>query len=277
MTGTVAGLPAQARSSCASAPHGKQTGIGVRVEQTVQLGALIGLAAAVFVGASTQRISGMGFALVASPFLVMVLGPFEGIMLVNFLGACSSLLIFAQVFRQVEYKKIALLLVPAVIMTFPGAWVAKLLGGPWLSIGISIMVILALGASFLVRNLPAGQSKGLAIGAGAISGFMSVTAGVSGPAIAGYAVASRWPQAKFAISVQLYFLVLAVSSLLAKGGMPQLDWIQWITCLAAMVLGIVLGNVLAPKIPAKISRAFVVLVALAGAVVLLVNGITALA
>src|SRR5699024_8929674 len=117
------GLPASSRSVGASANHEQASRNGVRVEQTVQLGALIGLAAAVFVGASTQRISGMGFALVASPFLVIVLGPFEGIMLVNFLGACSSFLIFGQVFRQVEYKKIALLLVPAVIMTFPGAWV----------------------------------------------------------------------------------------------------------------------------------------------------------
>ncbi|MFJ2618538.1 sulfite exporter TauE/SafE family protein [Glutamicibacter sp. NPDC087344] len=243
------------------------------MEQTVQLSALIALAAAIFVGASTQRISGMGFALVSSPFLVIVLGPFEGIMLVNLLGGCSSLLIFAQVFRQVEYKKVALLLIPAVIMTFPGAWVASMLGGPWLSIGIAVMVILALGASFLIRDLPAAQSPALAIGAGAVSGFMSVTAGVSGPAIAGYAVASRWPQAKFAVSVQLYFLVLATSSLIAKGGVPHLAWTQWTACLVAMVLGIILGNFLAPKIPEKISRAFVVLVALSGAVGLMINGI----
>ncbi|MGO2052192.1 sulfite exporter TauE/SafE family protein [Glutamicibacter sp. 287] len=241
---------------------------------TLQLGALLGLSAAVFVGASTQRISGMGFALVASPFLVMVLGPHHGVMVVNFLGACSSFLILIQVFRDVEYKKILLMLIPAVIMTLPGAWVAARLGGPWLTIGIALMVILALGSSFLVRNLRTAQSKGLAIGAGAVSGFMSVTAGVSGPAIAGYAVASRWPQAKFAISVQLYFFVLAVASLLAKGGVPELHWTQWVSCLMAMVGGILLGNFLAPKIPERFSRLFVILVAFAGAVTLLVNGLT---
>lgn len=241
--------------------------------ETLQLGALIGLAAAVFVGASTQRISGMGFALVSSPFLVMVLGPHHGVMVVNFLGGCSSLLILVQVFRQVEYKKVLLMLIPAILMTFPGAWVAAQLDGPWLSVGIAIMVILALVSSFLIRNLPAAQSKGLAIGAGAVSGFMSVTAGVSGPAIAGYAVASRWPQAKFAISVQLYFFVLAISSLTAKGGIPELHWSQWVTCLGAMVLGILLGNFLAPKIPDRFSRIFVIIVAFAGALSLMANGI----
>ncbi|MGO2068992.1 sulfite exporter TauE/SafE family protein [Glutamicibacter arilaitensis] len=242
----------------------------------MELAAVLGLAAAVFVGASTQRISGMGFALVSSPFLVMVLGPHEGVMLVNLLGACSSLLIFAQVFRQVEYKKVLILLIPAMLMTLPGAWVAAALDGPLLSVIISIMVILALASSFMIRNLPMAQSKSLAVGAGAVSGFMSVTAGVSGPAIAGYAIASRWPQAQFAISVQLYFLVLSLTSLAAKGGMPQLHWQQWAGCFAAMVVGILLGNFLAPKIPAKYSRAFVVLIAFSGAVSLMVNGFMAL-
>lgn len=242
----------------------------------MELAAVHGLAAAVFVGASTQRISGMGFALVSSPFLVMVLGPHEGVMLVNLLGACSSLLIFAQVFRQVEYKKVLILLIPAMLMTLPGAWVAAALDGPLLSVIISIMVILALASSFMIRNLPMAQSKSLAVGAGAVSGFMSVTAGVSGPAIAGYAIASRWPQAQFAISVQLYFLVLSLTSLAAKGGMPQLHWQQWAGCFAAMVVGILLGNFLAPKIPAKYSRAFVVLIAFSGAVSLMVNGFMAL-
>lgn len=247
------------------------------MEQSVQLAAVIGLAAAVFVGASTQRISGMGFALVSSPFLVMVLGPHDGVMLVNLLGACSSLLIFAQVFRQVEYRKVAFMLIPAMLMTVPGAWLANSLEGPWLSIGISFMVILALVSSFMIRNLALAQSKGLAIGAGAVSGFMSVTAGVSGPAIAGYAVASRWPQAQFAISVQLYFLVLSLTSLAAKGGMPQLDWQQWGACLGAMVLGILLGNYLAPRIPQKFSRAFVILIAFGGAVSLMASGLVDLA
>lgn len=242
-----------------------------------ELATVLSLAAAVFVGASTQRISGMGFAMVASPFLVLVLGPHAGITLVNLLGACSSLMIFVQVFRQVQYKKVLLILIPAMIMTLPGAWVAARVDGPWLSIGISLMVILALVSSFLIRNLPAAQGKGLAIGAGAVSGFMSVTAGVSGPAIAGYAVASRWPQREFAVSVQLYFLVLSCTSLLAKGGLPQLPVGQWIGCFAAMVVGILLGNYLAPKIPPKYSRVFVVLIAFAGALGLMIEGITALA
>jgi len=89
-------------------------------------------------------------------------------------------------------------------------------------------------------------------------------------------VASRWPRAQFAISVQLYFLVLSSTSLIAKGGMPQLHWEQWAACFAAMVVGILLGNFLAPKIPDKFSRSFVVLIAFSGAVSLMANGFRSL-
>ncbi len=35
--------------------------------------------AAVFVGAVAQRVTGLGFALVVSPVLVILLGPFDGV------------------------------------------------------------------------------------------------------------------------------------------------------------------------------------------------------
>jgi uncharacterized protein len=61
--------------------------------------ASLGLAAAVSVGAGTQRITGLGFALVAAPFLVLLLGPFTGVLVVNVLGVAASVLVLVQVRR----------------------------------------------------------------------------------------------------------------------------------------------------------------------------------
>lgn len=55
------------------------------------------LALAVFVGAAMQRLTGMGFALVSAPFVVLIMGPVTGIVLVNVCGALSSLLILFRV------------------------------------------------------------------------------------------------------------------------------------------------------------------------------------
>ncbi|MFP5312482.1 MAG: TSUP family transporter, partial [Actinomycetes bacterium] len=109
--------------------------------------ALAALAGATFVGACTQRITGLGFALVAAPFLSMVLGPFDGVLLVNTLGAVTSLLILAQVFKEVEYRRVLLMLVPALAAILLGSWVAVQVPAALLSILVGAMILIALTAS----------------------------------------------------------------------------------------------------------------------------------
>ena len=65
----------------------------------------LGLAAAVALGAGTQRITGLGFALVSAPFLVLLLGPFAGVFVVNVLGVAASVLVLAQVRRDVDVRR----------------------------------------------------------------------------------------------------------------------------------------------------------------------------
>jgi uncharacterized membrane protein YfcA len=45
---------------------------------------------AVFVGAVAQRVTGLGFALVVAPVLVILLGPFDGVMIVNLCSVLSA-------------------------------------------------------------------------------------------------------------------------------------------------------------------------------------------
>ena len=59
---------------------------------------------AVIAGALAQRIAGLGFGLLVSPVLVVLLGPFDGVMIINLCGATSSLLILSRVWRHVAWK-----------------------------------------------------------------------------------------------------------------------------------------------------------------------------
>lgn len=238
---------------------------------------LAGLAGATFLGASTQRISGVGFALVASPFLVMLLGPFNGVLLVNVLGTLTSLLVFAQVFRLVEYRRVLLLMSSALVAVIPGSWVATRAPSSLLSILIGLMVIAALGMSLVLKDAPILQGRLGAVGAGFVSGFMGVTAGVGGPAVTAYALATRWRQAAFAASAQLFFFGIGLASLVAKHSLPELDGMQWATCTTALAAGILVGNWAGPKVPTRASRAAVVVLAFSGAVLILVKGAMAIA
>jgi uncharacterized membrane protein YfcA len=237
---------------------------------------LLALGGTIFVGAATQRVSGMGFALVASPFLVALLGPFEGILVINLFGGLASLLIVFAVWRQVELKRAALLLIPATIAAIPGAFVAHLVPSAILSTLVGGLVLLTLVGSFLVRDSVRLMGRGGAALAGSVSGFMNVTAGVGGPAISAYAIATRWPQREFAATVQVYFCALGAVSLAVKGAVPTLSWQEWGACTGSLLVGIGAGHAIARYVSAKAARALVVALAFVGAIVIIVKGIVEL-
>lgn len=233
---------------------------------------LLGLAGAVFLGSSTQRITGVGFALVASPFLVVLLGPFRGVIVINAIGTVTAFLVFLQVRKVVEYRRVLRMYIPALVAVIPGAWAARLVPSEILSVIIGVLILVALTGSIMVRRTDIFGGSGGAIAAGAASGFMNVTAGVGGPAVSAYAVASRWPQKEFAASIQLYFALLGLTSLIAKWSVPALSLVQVIVCIVALVFGIVTGQKLHHRVSARTGRVAVVAIAFAGAILLLLKG-----
>ncbi len=108
--------------------------------------------AAVFVGAVAQRVTGLGFALVVSPVLVILLGPFDGVLIVNLCGALSAAIILAGVRRHVEWRRYLFLAIPALVGIVPGALLAYLLPDEALEIGIGRLLIAALTTSLVLRR-----------------------------------------------------------------------------------------------------------------------------
>lgn len=233
---------------------------------------LAGLIGSILLGAALQRVTGVGFALVAAPFLVAVLGPFNGVLVVNLFGTVTALAVFIRVFRQVEYRRVMLLLAAAMVATLPGAWVAMNVRADVLSVVIGVLILVALGGAVLLRRCSFMGGRAGAVAGGFTSGFMNVTAGVGGPAVSAYAVASSWPQPAFAASAQLYFCVLGASSMLAKFSLPDLDVVQWLAGGAALLTGIAVGEVLARRVPAGVARRAVIVLSLVGALVVIAKG-----
>lgn len=237
---------------------------------------LLGLAAATFVGAVAQRSTGMGFALLASPFLTLVLGPFEGILVANVCGTVASLLNLTQVWRDVDWRRAAILVPMGLVGVVPGAIAVLLLPTAPLMIGVSAVVIIGLGLTMMLRGRTLPSSKALAATGGLASGFMNVTAGVGGPGVVVYARATGWPHHRFAATAQLHFLALGITSLAAKQALPTLPAIGWAALLVSLILGLLVGNRLATKIEPALAMRLVMSVAMAGAILALGRGITSL-
>ena len=234
---------------------------------------LVLLPLSVMAGALTQRVTGIGFALVCAPLLVLVAGPFDGVLLANLLGLLVSAVVLAAHWRDTQWRKGLLLAVPAVLAIPPGAWVARNVGAPQLMVVIGLTVIVALGAVVLSERARVLRGRGGAVVAGGASGFMNVTAGVGGPALVLYAVSTNWEHRRFVATFQFFSILTNTLSLVAKGGLPRISSTALLVTLVGLGLGLVGGQQLARRVDHELARRLAIGLALVGAAFTVVKGV----
>ena len=236
----------------------------------------IGLA--VVIGAMAQRVSGMGFALTAAPVLVLLIGPFDGVLLVNLAGAVSASIVISRVWRHIDWRQFVKLTVPALVAVIPGAYISVLLGGPALQITVGAILVLALTISLLINRADKTIAQApAALLSGAASGFMSATAGVGGPGMSVYAVLTRWEQRPFAATIQPFFVSLGVTSfvvkvVLSEQGLPDYEWWVWPLIIVCTLGGLALGEWVAKFVSVRIARISVIVISYLGAVAAIIDG-----
>lgn len=230
------------------------------------------LTIAVFSGALVQRITGLGFSLLAAPFLVLLAGPFHGVLLANFLALLVSGTTLATTWRSVDIKR-ALLLVPAGLLgVIPGVLVGRRLAPGSLQITIGLLIFVSIIATLAIPKFRLPPSIIVTVSSGIASGFMTATAGVGGPVLTVYAVATGWAQRNFASTAQISFAAQAAMAVTLKG-MPDLSGAGLALLLATVAAGLVCGHFLTPKIPSSLARQVVITLALLGAVGAIVKGV----
>lgn len=234
---------------------------------------------AVFAGAIAQRIAGLGFALLVAPFLVMLLGAHEGVIVVLVCGLVSSTIIMTRVWTEVEWSSLWWLAVPAAVATIPAAFVARWLPPAPLAIVVSLLVLVALIASLLLQRMELAVRGRLPMSlAGVMSGVTNALAGVGGPAVSAYAVISHWPQRRFAATLQPYFVVTNIVALSVKFAVdpaqsPSFGVSIWLAIVVLIVAGVVAGDRCQRYIRDQHARIALIVMSFIGATAALVKGI----
>ncbi|WP_255950227.1 TSUP family transporter [Streptomyces odontomachi] len=238
-------------------------------------GTVVPVLLGVLVGAGTQRVTGLGFTLVAGPLLTLLLGPVEGVRLANVLSLLSSLLILPFVWRDVAPRRVLRLVVPALLVLPAGAWLAARVPASPLLVAEGALVLAALYG--LHRFSRPGWLRGRAgtAAAGAASGLMNVTAGIGGPAVTLYATATDWEQRSFVAGMQLYTILLNTGSLVAKGPLDLPVHVIALSAVAALA-GTGIGQLASHRVSARRARQAVQVAACAGAVGAIVKGVITL-
>lgn len=240
-----------------------------------------GVGAAVAVGACLQRISGMGVGLIAAPVLSLLLGPIDGILLVNLLAVINAATNTWGMRADVDWKKFAPIALALVIGVVPGTWVVANAPTNVLLVLVGALLLLALTVVTLgKRYVPRVEGAVPAALSGVIGGFMNTLAGVAGPAITVYAEAARWPQRVYAATLQPIFLVAGTLSFTVKvaAGAADVRGIEpalWVATLAALAVGIGAGKRLAPRVPSTTAHKIALGLAFAGGATALVRGLLA--
>lgn len=236
----------------------------------------------VLLGACIQRVSGMGLGLVAAPILAVLLGPVEGILVSNVLAVINASMTTVVRRRDVDWRQFALISPVLVVGAVPAAWLPTVADTPVLLASVGVLMLCALGLStFGQSHIPPVRTRAAPLIAGLAAGFMNTLAAIAAPALTVYAQATRWEQRSFSATLQPIFLVAGIVSVAVKvlGGAADLNntdvWV-WPAGIGGMICGIILGSLLSTRIPTSTARRVALTIATAGAVVVLVRGISGL-
>ncbi|KAB1504000.1 sulfite exporter TauE/SafE family protein [Corynebacterium sp. 320] len=243
---------------------------------------IITVACAIFIGSTMQRIGGMGMGLISAPLLSVIIGPVQGILLVNVLACINAVMNSWSMRRGIDWAMVRRMGSVMVIGSLCGSLLIRGISIPALQVVVGAAIAVALLIVILgKRYVPPVNGAAPALVTGAIAGFTNTLAGVAGPVITVYAQAAQWDHRRLASTLQPLFAISGGLSFLVKeltgaASLGEVPWAIWPACIVAMILAIALGSRLATRINRETARRLAFILAFAGAFSVLVRGLLAL-
>ncbi|MEO8540316.1 MAG: sulfite exporter TauE/SafE family protein [bacterium] len=218
--------------------------------------AIVALAAT---AAFIQALSGFGFSLFIVPFLAILIGPKDTVLLANLLSTFSGA-IQARTLRHAAERRTAGILMLGSCIGMPfGLAILFLVDPAILNLLIAAMVIIF--TLLLMRGLALHTAGTLGdLIAGVTSGVLNTSTSMSGPPIVLYLQGRGMAPLQFRATIATFFFVtsaIAVALLLASGGAKAFVFVALALSLPAVVLGQRLGNRMFERVNAVYFRRMV--------------------
>lgn len=237
---------------------------------------------AVILGAMSQRVTGMGFALIAAPFVLLLYGPITAVIVVNLCGIVAATVIWFRTGQHIDWRRLRWLLFPALAAIIPGTLFVIVPPRAVVETAVGVMLIAALTLALTVhRGGRVYDGAALRLTAGFASGLMNSAAGAGGPPLTAYAVLSGWEQRSFAATCQPYLIAVAGASILSKVVLEPSTWPQfpvwlWLLIVACLFAGLYAGDRISRYVGGTLARTLVIIIAFGGAIAALIKGVTSL-
>lgn len=240
------------------------------------MGMLMLLAVSVLAAGAVAGLSGFGFNLLSVPLLLLVLSPREGIVvsLVAGISVTGSMLLSPELRRHIDRPTLTLLLVSSVAGVPVGLLLFAYASEALLAALVG-MITLLYALAVLTSRLDTGSPSMLAsVSAGAASGALAASTGLSGPPAVLLAHYRDLSPPRFRATLTAYFFVISgvsVALLLSLRLAPPDAATTALALMPPAVLGMVLGRTLFNAVPETLFRRLVLVALLVMGAVNVVN------
>mgnify|MGYP000844282965 CR=1 FL=1 len=173
-----------------------------------EIATFISIVAIVFVAGTIKITLGVGFALIATPLLLLIMDADAVVAFIAPLIFLQDIIILRQTWKQVPWRSAIFLAVSAMVVAPFAAILQTELDPDILQVAISLIIIsagvtLLSGVKFSIKN-----ETGALIVAGGVSGALFPLAGISGPPVALFLVNQRWEMTTMRAVLSAFLVVL---------------------------------------------------------------------
>jgi len=233
-----------------------------------------------FVAATIQSATGFGFGLIAVPVFLLVLDSAEAIQMVMIIILCMSILDWFKLRGQSSRTLLRQLCI-GMLIGFPfGMVIFQYVALPGLKAIIAVVILvfsiqnlLRLFGRYRTPALPADTGNNwVTIFTGYISGLMSTSLAMPGPAVMLYLVHQGFDKALIRATILTYFVFAYAGSILLQAilvGVAQSTWLSSLALVPVGFLGVMSGHYLSDKINQKLFKQLVLAILIVTALVML--------
>ncbi|OZM71621.1 hypothetical protein CFN78_19055 [Amycolatopsis antarctica] len=237
---------------------------------------LVPLACLLLLAGALQRLSGIGYALVASPGLLAAVGPDEAVRLVAVTSIASCAVGIATTWRESRPFEACALVPFALLAIVPAGYFAAAVGDGVATLLCGLIVLPALAMALRPPRRMERVPRWLgAVVAGSFSGAMNAVAGLGGPMAASYGMSRRWGAA-LVPNMQLFLLLSAFGVVVVRGWPDQVGNGDLLVLSLSAAVGVAAGGGLSARVTSRTAGAVTVAVAITGAGVAIVRGVAAI-
>lgn len=232
-------------------------------------------AAAVFLAGLTYGLTGFGFALVATPVMVILLSPRVAVPAVLLMSMANGLFLLLAAWRDVQPRRILPLTLAGIAATPAGVYFLAWGSAAVLKCFIgSVITLFALAFLFGFQR-PLRQEGPASIPVGLVSGFLNGSTGMSGPPVILFFTNQGLEKQAFRANLAAYFMALNVVTLLVyayHGLVTRQVGLYALAGLPALALGTWAGLRLSGRVNPRLFRLITLLLVLMAGVSSILSG-----